>query len=365
MANAFDSKRFHYNEIYSQAYGNPDIDVYKERLARGEDVSDFTISNLPHYIPAYFLNQLMDHINSQKYIKIGSNPIFNDDDSTSENNQNIASLLEGNVIPPSFEQVQYSGERRIIQPNEEGDDVRETLYQSKRRDVFPPSSLSNEDLNLSTADIFRRDENAKGGPAWVPFYEKDKFDTLKSYSDNQRKRNRCGSPVMINRNYSRLQPSHEVLEQYYRDEQEEQRIEYHEKQQRILKQQFNLQSYQVRNKYQQKLRRDKQQQQQHQQQEQSNLQIVDNELEDDEIARPSKIARHRVLSSDDENEESVMNDNNDDSNDDSNMNHQGILFSLQQKYEKSMQHAPVPIPLFIDEECTDNESGEVMENIDA
>ena len=85
LANAFDSKRFHYNEIYLQAYGNPDIDVYKERLARGEDVSDFTISNLPHYIPAYFLNQLMDHINSQKYIKIGSNPIFNDDDSTLEN----------------------------------------------------------------------------------------------------------------------------------------------------------------------------------------------------------------------------------------------------------------------------------------
>ena len=68
LANALDTKRFHYNEIFSQAYGNPDIEIYKERLAQGADVSDFTISNLPHYIPAYFLNQLLEHINNQKYI---------------------------------------------------------------------------------------------------------------------------------------------------------------------------------------------------------------------------------------------------------------------------------------------------------
>ena len=181
------------NEVYSVAYGNPDIKIFQDRLARGEDVSDFTIGHLPHYIPAYFLNQLIDHVDREKYIKIGSNPIFNDDGSSTVNDENIANLLEGN-IPPLASVLHYSGEKKRNTTNEV-DDAIEIKRMSKQADIFP-SILTNDSVNLSTEDIFRRDDEAKGGAKWIPYHEKEKFDTLKTYSDRSRKRKKNDSPEM-------------------------------------------------------------------------------------------------------------------------------------------------------------------------
>ena len=162
MANNLDLKRYYFGKYYSVSYGNPDIKVYLDRLARGADVSDFTDPILPHYLPLYFLNQLADHVHQQKYIKIGSDPIFNDDHATQANNDAISSLLEHND-PPTDEVFPYSGEK-TVHSKLTNDDISEISRKSRQQDVFPPPPPTDEAMTPNDGEIFRRDDENRKGP---------------------------------------------------------------------------------------------------------------------------------------------------------------------------------------------------------
>ena len=84
---------------------------------------------------------MINHVDQKKYIKTESNPIFNDEGSTIENENNISLLLKDNK-PPLEAVSHYSGEKRQAAPNEV-DDVNEMTSLSKQPDIFP-QNVTNE-----------------------------------------------------------------------------------------------------------------------------------------------------------------------------------------------------------------------------
>ena len=216
LANSLDLKRYYFGRFYSVAFGHPDIQVYLDRLSAGQDVSDFTLPILPHYLPLYFLNQLAEHVQQQKYIKIDADPIFDDEHSSAKNNDIIRKLLENEEVADDSIS-QYCGER-IPHSKLNNDDIREITQKSSQVDVFPTATTS-EAPTVEDDEIFRRDDENRKGPTWIAYHDKEKFSTLKTY--NQRKKTREGSPKLILSNHSRIQPTHACLEEQQNNEEVE------------------------------------------------------------------------------------------------------------------------------------------------
>ena len=67
ISNSLDTKLYYFNNVFALPFGHPDIKLYEQLKENNQDTSDFDVSNLPHFIPKYFLEQLVERVEQQKY----------------------------------------------------------------------------------------------------------------------------------------------------------------------------------------------------------------------------------------------------------------------------------------------------------
>ena len=69
LSSSFCGKRYYYNPWFSQPFSHPDIDVYLEKVAQNEPVSEFIDSSPPTFIPPYFWDKMVKNVQEKKYFR--------------------------------------------------------------------------------------------------------------------------------------------------------------------------------------------------------------------------------------------------------------------------------------------------------